>query len=646
MENSKVFADESIDQLIADQDFSRFIQVFGLPYCGADLDLAVQNLINACQLVSEEVRAFPKLDEAIRVLTKNKLRLEGFSSKAAGVKLVPKDGEFSCLLAYSRVRDAEKLGLALVLVTMYLGDVRPKTLITLLAKHIERDPLPGLSFRSNFQVLKALERAKLQSLKALNHLVSGIERSPFDQLQAHFTRLFDIHDLQRKRLLLSHSQIAKERLVQACVEIQERVEQGDGAAICELLSLHINCPPHLTLALPCLHQPGAFHWLSVKDCVVYTNRSLFLPKGRVSPDPAGSAAEWYLAKPLAQVLKNPLEKTFAANPEAKNLGDLLGISENSIKREFPELTDLRNRLGIEGALQCGDDVLAAFAFSDPRLLSRGPAYYQKIKQRDAVQLFSVVFESFGVAMLAPNTDSTLDFGSLAEVEEVVVAKAWAALVAKVENLRPTSTAEWAQIVEHHNVYVILVAFVCSIGLALRPAMKYPMKGCSLGKDYLVLNDKQSHEVTEFSEVPLGPKLKIQLDFYTKHLEQLRIKARNMRCSDAVAEGISRVAAVDSSDPLLFRITRKGLSAVGSGDVTDSLHESGFDLPPNFGRHLAQQQMAGLRRVEKNRISRHGSIFLSANNAGINLAPSQATTRAVERLDELYRRLGINPVAGL
>ena len=294
MENSKVFTDQSIDQLIADQDFSRFIQVFGLPYCGADLDLAVQNLITACQLVSEEVRAFPKLDKAIRVLTKNKLRLEGFSSKAAGVKLVPKDGEFSCLLAYSRVRDAEKLGLALVLVTMYLGDVRPKTLITLLAKHIERDPLPGLSFRSNFQMQRALERAKVQALNNLHYLVEGTSRSSYDRLQAHHGRLYDDHDLHRRRLLLTHSRVSKEHLIQTCAQIQERVEQGEGAAICELLSLHTNCPPGLLPALPCWPQPGAFHWLSVKDCIVYTNRSLFVPKGRVSSDPAGSAAEWCL----------------------------------------------------------------------------------------------------------------------------------------------------------------------------------------------------------------------------------------------------------------------------------------------------------------------------------------------------------------
>lgn len=646
MENSRVFADESIDQLLADSDFSRFIKVFGLPYSAADLDLGIENLLSACQLVATEVRAFPKLDESIGLLIKNKLRLEQLGSKNSAIKLVPKDSQYSCLLAYNRVIETEKLGLALVLVAMFLGDYHPKTLIQVLSKHVNRDPLTNLSFRGDFRVQRAIERAKLQSLKTLHYLVEGSARSLYDQLQAHFTRLFDIHDLQRKRLLLTHSRFSTERLIEVCSHIQERVEQGDGAAICELLSLHLNCPPFLLPALPCWPQPGAFHWLSVQDGRVYTNRSMFLPKGRVSLDPKELAGEWYLEKPLAQVLKDPLEKALAANPEAKNLGDLLGVSEKAINREFPELTDLRNRLGIEGALQYGDDVLAAFAFSDPRLLSRGPAYYQKVAQRDAVQLFCSVLESFGVAMTAPHANSTLGFGSLAQVDEQVVANSWSTLVTKVEHLRPKRSDDWIEVVEYHNAYVINVAFLCSIGFALRPALEYPVKRRSLGTDYLIFNDKKSHDVIEFSEVPFGQKIKAQLDLYIKHLAQLRGVARKLECSGSIVQGISQVLESGSAEPLLFCITRKGFRPIGSSDITDALRECGFELPPNFGRHLAQQQLAGLSRVEKNNVSRHGSIFLSSNNAGINLSPSQSANQAIKRVEELFQRLGINPLVGL
>lgn len=646
MENSRIFSDESIDQLLADSDFSHFIKVFGLPYSAADLDLGIENLLSACQLVATEVRAFPKLDESIGLLIKNKLRLEQLGSKNSTIKLVPRDAQYSCLLAYNRVIETEKLGLALVLVAMFLGDYHPKTLIQVLSKHANRDPFINLSFRGDFQVQRAIERAKLQSLKTLHYLVEGSARTLYDQLQAHFTRLFDIHDLQRKRLLQTNSRFSKERLIEACSHIQERVVQGDAAAICELLSLHLNCPPFLLPALPCWPQPGAFNWLSVQDCRVYTNRSMFLPKGRVSLDPKESAVEWYLEKPLAQVLKDPLEKALVANPKAKNLGDLLGVSEKAINREFPELTDLRNRLGIEGALQSTDDVLAAFAFSDPRLLSRGPAYYQKVAQRDAVQLFSSVLESFGVAMTAPRADSTLGFGSMAQVDEQVVASAWSALVTKVEDLRPKRSGDWMEFVEYHNPYVITVAFICSIGFALRPALEYPMKRCSFGADYLVLNDKKSHDVTEFSEVPFGQTIKAQLHLYFKHLAQLRAVARKLECSGAIVQGISKALENGSTEPVLFCITRKGLSTVGSSHITDAVRECGFELPPNFGRHLAQQQLAGLSRVEKNKVSRHGSIFLSSNNAGINLSPSQSVNQAVERVEELFQRLGINPLVGL
>lgn len=644
MEVSKIFSDQSIDQLIADPDFSRFIKIFGLPYSAADLDLAVQNLLDACQLVSEEFRTLPKLDEAICVLTRNKLRLESLASKAAATKLIPKDGEFSCLLAYSRLTDAEKPGLALVLVTMYIGDYHPKTLVNLLAKHISRDPLPELSFHRNFRISKALEKAKLQSRTALERLVVGVVRSPFDQLQAHYGRREDIHDLQRKRLLFTHSRFSKEHLIEACAQIQKRVEQGDSAAICELLSLHANCPPSLLLALPCWPQPGAFHWLSIESSIIYTSRSLFLPNGRVLADPVGSAIEWYLAKPIARVLCAPLKRALANNPEAKTLGDLLGIPESTISREFPELTDIRNRLGIEGSWQGRDDVLAAFAFSDPRLLSRGPAYYQKIKQREAVQLFCSVFESFGISMGTQPADSTLTFGSM--VQDAEVAHVWSEIVAKVQKLRPARTHGWTELVEYHNAYVILVAFICSIALAFRSAKVYPLMRCSLGTDYLVFNDKKSHDVIEFSEVPFGETLKTQLDFYLKHLVQLHDKARNLGCSDEIVKSLSRALKQDSSEPLIFRISSEGSVPLGSADVTNAVRKCGFNFPPNFGRHLIQSNFTGLSRVQKNKVSRHGSLYLSSNNIGVDLSPNQAALQVVQRSEDLFKRLAISPVAGL
>uniref|UniRef100_UPI0025C6139B hypothetical protein n=1 Tax=Limnobacter sp. TaxID=2003368 RepID=UPI0025C6139B len=116
MENSKVFTDESIEQIISDRDFSRFIKVFGLAHCAADIDRAVQSLIDAFEQVASKRLDFPKLVEASFVLAKIKRRLECLPSKELGLKLVPGQGPLSCLMAYSRVNDSEKLGLALVCV--------------------------------------------------------------------------------------------------------------------------------------------------------------------------------------------------------------------------------------------------------------------------------------------------------------------------------------------------------------------------------------------------------------------------------------------------------------------------------------------------------------------------------------------------
>jgi len=303
MEVSKVYTDESIEQIIADRDFSWFIKVFGLAHCAADLDRAVQNLIDAFEQVASKRLDFPKLVEASFFLTKIKHRLECLPSKELGVKLVPGQGPLSCLMAYDRVNDSQKLDLALVLTAMYLGDYHPKTLIQILSKHVKRDPLEDLSFSGDFQVENALKRATSQSAKVLELLIEGSVRLPLDRLQAHHMRLHGEHDLQKRRVLLNHSRFSQETLIEVATQVQEQAKQGDGPSICQLVSLHINSPPSLTVALPCWPEPGAFHWLSVRESIIYTNRSLFMPNARVDADSNQKADEWYLAKPIAQVLK-------------------------------------------------------------------------------------------------------------------------------------------------------------------------------------------------------------------------------------------------------------------------------------------------------------------------------------------------------
>jgi len=447
-------------------------------------------------------------------------------------------------------------------------------------------------------------------------------------------------------VLLTHARFSQETLIEVSAQVQERARQGDGPSICELVSLHINSPPSLTVALPCWPEPGAFHWLSVRESIIYTNRSLFMPNARVDADSNQKADEWYLAKPIAQVLKNPLEVALARNPGAKNLGELIGVSQSDINREHPEITDLRNRLSIEAAHRCGDDVLAAFAFSDPRLLSRGPAYYRKVKQRDAATLFSSVFTSFGIPTVSIDVGFTRGFGSLAQVKKEHVAQAWVALTTQVVALRPTKNAKWFELATFHNAFAIATAFMCSIALALRPAQSYPLKRCSIGADFVVFNDKDSHQVTEFVEVPFGQIVKTQLHFYVEHLVQLRSSARALECSEKIPNNITKVLDVASGEPLLFRITRNGLSQLGSTHISDALKQCGFDLPPNFGRHLVQSHLCNLKRVEINRLSRHGSIFQSSNNMGVDLSPEQSAAGVVRGTEDLLRQLNILPLSGL
>ena len=88
----------------------------------------------------------------ICLLTKNKLRLEQLQSKNSAIKLVPKDAQYSCLLAYNRVIETEKLGLALVLSVAGTGDI--------VASGLELNRLEGnIAGLGNIYVCEVLFRA-------------------------------------------------------------------------------------------------------------------------------------------------------------------------------------------------------------------------------------------------------------------------------------------------------------------------------------------------------------------------------------------------------------------------------------------------------------------------------------------------------
>lgn len=134
-----------------------------------------------------------------------------------------------------------------------------------------------------------------------------------------------------------------------------------------------------------------------------------MSKARVDAYSNRKADEWYLATPIAQVIKNPLELALARNPDAKNLGEWIRVAESDTNREPPRLLiwtiDCPLKLHIAGAaphLQAGfgvklqniqqleqsagllnDKVLPVFAeqgMSMIRILTdRGTDYYGKLE---------------------------------------------------------------------------------------------------------------------------------------------------------------------------------------------------------------------------------------------------------------------------
>lgn len=485
----------------------------------------------------------------------------------------------------------------------------------------------------------------MNSQKSLNKLMRDGIQTPHDRLQAHYTRLYDNCDLQKKRLLTTNFQHSKEALIFNCQQLCSSAESGDPQAICDLLSLHINCPPSHVLGLPLWPKPGSFHWLNIGAHAVHTNRALFLPNGSVSD--SEDSKNWYLQRPIARALAQPLDRHYKCNPSAQFLGDLFDPDEFSLNRQNPWLTDLRNRLPIEAAHRCKDDVLAAMAFSDPRLLSKGPSYYQIIMQNNAVALFAEIMESFRIPMLSLQVDPGAQFGSMVDVSEEKVARAWGLLAEKVQLQRPQNKPNWVEVQAFHNAYARLVTLSCALMFCFRAAVKYPVSRSAMGPDFLAFCDKSSHEIKEIVQVPFNSIVKAQIQHYLMHLEALLKHAKRLRRSSALINSISETLDPASESSFLFLLQSDKLTPIGSAHLVGTLKEEGIELPPNFPRHLNQRAMEGLPRVEQNHISRHGSIFQSSNNCGATeFSSRELVQNAVARIDALFDRLNISVVSGL
>lgn len=642
---SVIFDDLSVDEILKNANLNPFKKVFELPVNALDLPLILQNLLHACELVEKDFGASEELSQTIETMSEALVFLESLSFKIIPKSSFEKPHACLLLLNYSRVVEAEKSDLAFVLVAMYFGDKPPRHFLTLLNTKLKKDLLPEVSIKNSHKLSHSLARARLKAQKYLYRFIESGGQTPYSRLQAHYTRLHDVHDLQKRRVLTTHFHYSKEEQVNYCHKLCESAMRGDLQAICELLSLHINCPPSHVLGLPLWPMPGSFHWLNLSSLTIQTSRALFVPNGSLK-NPEDSK-NWYLERPLAMALIEPLKKYHVGASSAQFLGDLFDAKEFTPNRQNPWLTDLRNRLPIEAAQRSKDDVLAAMAFSDPRLLSKGSAYYQTIKQSQVVSLFSETMESFGIQMSQNSVDSDAEFGSMVEVSETQVSQAWAMLATKVQSLRPSKKPIWAEVVAFHNAFAMSVAFGCTLAFAFRAAVAYPISRSTLGPDFLAFCDKNSHDVKEIVEVPLNSVVKGQIQNYLAHLDVVLKHAKRLRIPQSLIDSISAILNPDSEFSLLFVIHPRKLVPIGSTLLLDALKQEGFEFAPNFGRHLMQRTMHGLSRVEQNQISRHGSVFQSSNNCGASdLSPSLLVQDAVARSDALFNRLNIVAIRGL
>jgi hypothetical protein len=320
-------------------------------------------------------------------------------------------------------------------------------------------------------------------------------------------------------------------------------------------------------------------------------------------------------------------------------GEQIGRMRATLPRLQAGLSTLMLDLGI-------DELTTALALNDLPLVPRSRLFYVAVDAKDMYFACRDLYAQIGWAdVTEPATNHVV--GSMVVPKDSALVAAWTFLRNQAEVCLPPRRWSVRRVIEHHNQFVLLVAWLLVFLLGARESRVFPLSAaaCRRGAMYVIYPDKRVGPFGSARPALVCPTAQRQIHLYYSHLSVLAQRGEIAAVGSRWLRHVQDILA-GKDVSLLFRIDRDDVEPLGTADVLTALPE-GHGLAPNFGRHFWQTALhrAGLSSHVIDFYARHvtrGTESMTSTTLMPLITAHESVSAAQE---SVLTRLGIQAVAG-
>lgn len=401
-----------------------------------------------------------------------------------------------------------------------------------------------------------------------------------------------------------HRVLSELQTREALANIKSWIDNDDYRGAFGFLVCCTGQPINMVRDIPLLSARTSEDWIVTIDIgagCIKTDVTVLTQDAATNPKALNPEAEYIIALPVPQNLAGQWRCRMQLHPTAQSIGDLYpdaGNLEsrapifNSTAEITPSWARLRRSVGAFLRHHHVDNLLASLITSDYAHIPRSKLYYsrvQPIELQDNVKRF---YQVAGLDAPEPMQAYQLAIGSrvVPTADRIQAVDRW--LVASLQSELPGKNCSLQRLVEHHNRFVLTVAFRLALVLCLCEHKSLPL--CSSLDErtdkWLCVAEKSSPGLEGSHPIPIGLFAARTIASLRAHCEALHARLLKKGASHSALSRWSYRVAQRQETPLLSLATSPNRTrVVGTHDFLSHL-PTDLKLAPDFGRKFLENEL--------------------------------------------------------
>ena len=447
-----------------------------------------------------------------------------------------------------------------------------------------------------------------------------------------------------------HRVLSELQTREAFAHIKSWIENDDFRGAFGFLVCCTGQPLDMVRDIPLISARTSADWIVAIDIgagCVKTDVTVLVQDAATNPKALNPEAEYIIALPVPQNLAGQWRCRMQLHPTAQSIGDLYSEAGNlesrapifnSMAEIKPSWARLRRSVGSFLRHHRVDNLLASLITSDYAHIPRSKLYYsrvQPIELQDDVKRF---YQVAGFDAPEPLQTYQLAIGSrvVPTADRIQAVDRW--LVAALQSELPGKNCSLQRLVEHHNRFVLVVAFRLALVLCLREHKSLPLCA-SLDErtdKWLCVAEKSSPGLEGSHPIPIGLFAARTIASLRAHCEALHARLLKKGASHSALSRWSYRVAQRQETPLLSLATSPNRTrVVGTHDFLSHL-PTDLKLAPDFGRKFLENELRA-RRLPSHAIDgvlRHSVVGQARNTASSDFVLHGWIGRAGSVIDDI------------